>query len=218
MPAADPLDRSRCPMAGCVPGAATGRRDRPFQGRRDLPQRPAENPAAPNQHHHLVIVFADQLSDPLTVRDAAGGGQCIKSLIGGFSRFRSNFTFANPGKQTKAPESSGSRSAFFSFPRAPGPQNRLRQFGEIPAPPRVAGGARMSPRVTLVRLRQANIGPPSASFFSGSSANRPIGRNPDQPGARGPVANTAEAVHGAGGGKAARRRDPKISYREPQSK
>ena len=50
---------------------------------------------------------------------AVGGGQCIKSLIGEFSRFRSDFAFANPGKQTKVTESSGSRSAFFSFPRGP---------------------------------------------------------------------------------------------------
>ncbi len=76
MPAADPLDRSRCPMAGCVPGAATGRRDRPFQGRRNAAQGPAENPAAPNQQHHLVIVLTHQFPDPLTGRPrgpACGG-------------------------------------------------------------------------------------------------------------------------------------------------
>ena len=37
-------------------------------------QGPAENPAAPNQHHHLVIVFADQLADPLTGRNTTGAG------------------------------------------------------------------------------------------------------------------------------------------------
>ena len=35
---------------------------------------------------------------------AAGGGKCIKSLIGESLRFRSDFAFANPGKQAKAPE------------------------------------------------------------------------------------------------------------------
>ena len=41
---------------------------------RDLPQRPTENPAAPDQHHHLVIVLTDQFADPLTGRDATGSG------------------------------------------------------------------------------------------------------------------------------------------------
>ena len=74
VPAADPLDGGRRPRPGRVAGAPAGRRDRPFQRPRDLPQRPAENPAAPDQHHYLVIVFADQLADPLTGRDAAGSG------------------------------------------------------------------------------------------------------------------------------------------------
>ena len=74
VPAADPLDGGRRPRPGRVAGAPTGGRDRPFQGRRDLPQRPAENPAAPDQHHHLVIVLTDQFPDPLTGRDAAGPG------------------------------------------------------------------------------------------------------------------------------------------------
>ena len=174
------------PPPGRVPRPATRGIHRPFQRRRNATQGPAENPAAPNQQHHLVIVLTDQFPDPLTGRDATGsgvdfpaarhdarhdttpvepgprrrrapcspflapigrdrggtsllqglvdlqnalftwstssaadGGQCIKSLIGGFSRFRSDFAFANPGKQAKAPESSGSRSAFFLFPRGP---------------------------------------------------------------------------------------------------
>ena len=74
VPATDPLDRGRRPSPGRVAGAPAGRRDRPFQGRRDLPQGPTENSAAPNQHHHLGIMLADQFPDPLTGRVASGSG------------------------------------------------------------------------------------------------------------------------------------------------
>ena len=74
MAAADPLDGGRRPSPGRVAGAAAGRRDRPFQGRRDAAEGPAQNPAAPNQHDHLVIMFADQFADPLSGRDATGTG------------------------------------------------------------------------------------------------------------------------------------------------
>ena len=74
VPVADPLNRGRRPSPGRVAGAAAGRRDRPFQGRRDLAQGPTENPAAPDQHHHLVIMLADQFPDPLTGRITTGSG------------------------------------------------------------------------------------------------------------------------------------------------
>ena len=74
VPTADPLDGGRRPSPSRVAGALAGRRDRPFQRPRDLPQGPTENPAAPDQHHHLVIMLADQLADPLTGRVAAGTG------------------------------------------------------------------------------------------------------------------------------------------------
>ena len=72
--AADLLDGGRRPSPGRVGGAAAGRRDRPFQGRRDAAEGSAQNPAAPNQHDHLVVVFADQFADPLSGRDATGAG------------------------------------------------------------------------------------------------------------------------------------------------
>ena len=74
VPTADPLDGGGRPRPGRVAGALAGRRDRPFQGHRNLPQGPTENSAAPNQHHHLGIMLADQLADPLTGRVASGSG------------------------------------------------------------------------------------------------------------------------------------------------
>ena len=65
MAAADPLDGRRRPSPGRVAGAAARWRNRPFQGRRDPAQGPAENPAAPYQHYNLVIMFADQLANLL---------------------------------------------------------------------------------------------------------------------------------------------------------
>ena len=106
---------------------------------------------------------------------AADGGQCIKSLIGGFSRFRSDFAFANPGKQAKAPESSGSRSAFFSFPRGlelTGHKTGCDGLEKSPLRRESWAEPGRRPRslcLTLVPPFQVNIGPLRASFFSGST-------------------------------------------------
>ena len=56
------------------------------------------------------------------------------------------------------------------------PQNGLRPFGEIPDPPRSAGGAWATPRglcLTFDIPRSANTGPLRASFFGRSDELRP---------------------------------------------
>lgn len=63
IPAANPLDGSSRPLADLIPGALAGGRDRYIQSRRDPAQRPAESTAAPNEHHHLFVVFLDLFLD-----------------------------------------------------------------------------------------------------------------------------------------------------------
>ena len=61
---ANPLHRGGRPLAGFVPGPLAGGSDRRIERRRDAPERPAENPAAPNEHHHLFVVGLDLFLDP----------------------------------------------------------------------------------------------------------------------------------------------------------
>ena len=72
--AADPLDGGRRPSSGRISGAATRGRYGPFQRAGNAAEGPAENPAAPNQHDHLIIMFADPLAHPLPGRPATSSG------------------------------------------------------------------------------------------------------------------------------------------------
>ena len=77
-----------------ISGAATRWRYGPFQRAGDAAEGPAENPAAPNQQHHLVIMLADQLAHPLPGRPAAKPGV---DLPASWHDSRHDTTPAGPG-------------------------------------------------------------------------------------------------------------------------
>ncbi len=109
------LDGGRRPLARLLPGAlAGGRHPGGLQRRRDAAERPAENPAA-------------QIS--MTTWSTSSSAEA-------FSFFQ---TPRNKRNLQRVPDA-GSRFFVSSRSGTRGPQNRLFRFGEIPDPPRSAGG------------------------------------------------------------------------------
>ena len=152
MAPADPLDGGGRPVPGRISCPAAGGSRRPFQGRRDPAQRPAEHPAAPDQQHHLVIVLTHQLPDPLTGRQPAHSGVDLPASCRPLQRRRDPVAESNcspTGRDCALEETSWTSKTPFSHGRpAPGQciKSEFRDFSRQDSIPQTPPGPAPDPR------------------------------------------------------------------------